>query len=281
VPAAISADDDTVLSELAGTILDRYLENMSTFKFHRALQVVWELISQANKYIVTNEPWALVKAPDRVGRLHTVLYNLTETLRLLTLLLQPVMPGTCGKMAEGLGLKQDSPLVTDLSGNGSWGKLEAGTRLQKIDALFPRVETKMKKSPVKQESKKKNNEKKGKNKQKPENIEGVISFDQFQKVELRVAEIIAAEPVKKSDRLLKLTVKAPEERVIVAGIAEYYSPEDLPGMLVLIVANLQPVKLMGVESQGMVLAAKIEEDGKTRLVLSSVSAPVPPGAGVA
>ncbi len=114
-----------------------------------------------------------------------------------------------------------------------------------------------------------------------ESIEGVISFDQFQKVELRVAEIVAAEPVAKSNRLLKLTVRAPEERVIVAGIAEFYKPQDLPGMQVLIVANLQPVKLMGVESQGMVLAAKVEEDGKSRLVLSTVSAPVPPGTGVA
>ncbi len=281
VPAAVSADDDTVLSDLAETVIGKYQENMSTFQFHRALQAVWELISQANKYIVTNEPWALVKDPKRVGRLNTVLYNLTETLRLLTLLLQPVMPGTCRKMAEGLGLEENSPLVTDLAENGAWGMLEPGTSLQKIDALFPRVDTKKKKEPVKQESKKKNKEKKGKNKQKTESIEGVITFDQFQKVELRVAEIITAEPVKKSDRLLKLTVKAPEERVIVAGIAEYYKPEDLPGMLVLIVANLQPVKLMGVESQGMVLAAKVEEEGTTRLVLSTVSAPVPPGAEVA
>lgn len=281
VPALVGADDDTVLSDLAGTVIEKYRKNMSVFQFHRALQAVWELIGQANKYIVTNEPWALVKEPARVARLHTVLYNLTETLRLLTLLLQPIMPGTCRKMAEGLGLAQDSPLVTDLSGNGAWGMLEAGTRLQKIDALFPRVDTKKKKKSVKQESKKKKKEKSCKNKQLSGNLEGVISFDQFQKVELRVAEIVTAEPVKKSDRLLKLTVRAPEERVIVAGIAEYYSPEDLLGMLVLIVANLQPVKLMGIESQGMVLAAKVEEDGKSRLVLSTVSASVPPGARVA
>ena len=281
VPAPVHADDDTVLSDLAGTVLATYQETMNTFQFHRSLQAVWELISQANKYIVTNEPWALVKDTERIGRLHTVLYNLAETLRLLTLLLQPVMPGTCEKMAKGLGLAANSPLVTDLTNNGCWGMLAAGTGLQKIDALFPRMDTKKKQQPVKQESKKKNKEKKSKNKQAPEIIEGVISFDQFQKVKLRVAEIIAAEPVKKSDRLLKLTVKAPEERVIVAGIAGYYQPEDLLGMLVLIVANLKPVKLMGVESQGMVLAAKVEEDGKTRLVLSTVSAPVPPGSCVA
>jgi len=281
VPEPVAADDDTVLADLARTVLETYTETMNNFLFHRALQAVWELISQANKYIVSNEPWALVKDPERVGRLNTVLYNLTETLRLLTLLLQPVMPGTCKKMAEGLGLDADSPLVTELNGNDGWGGLEAGTNLLKIDALFPRVDTKKKQQPAQQGSKKKNKEKQAKKKQKVENIEGVISFDQFQKVELRVAEIISAEPVKKSDRLLKLTVNAPEERVIVAGIAEYYQPQDLPGMLVLIVANLQPVKLMGIESQGMVLAAKVEENGSSRLVLSTVSAPVPPGSGVA
>jgi methionyl-tRNA synthetase len=281
VPEPVSADDDTILSDLAETVLVTYQETMNNFQFHRSLQAVWELISQANKYIVSNEPWALVKDPERAGRLHTVLYNLAETLRLLTLLLQPVMPGTCAKMAKGLGLAEDSPLVLDLTNNGGWGMLESGTRLQKIDALFPRVDTKKKKQPARQEAKKKNREIKQKNTKKTESVEGIISFDQFQKVELRVAEIVAAEPVKKSDRLLKLTVRAPEDRVIVAGIAEYYRPEDLPGMQVLIVANLQPVKLMGVESQGMVLAAKVEEGGNTRLVLATVSTSVPPGSGVA
>ncbi|MEA3468619.1 MAG: methionine--tRNA ligase [Thermodesulfobacteriota bacterium] len=282
VPAAVSTEDDTVLQDLAESVLATYLQTMNSFQFHRALQAVWELISQANKYIVSNEPWALVKDPERVDRLHTVLYNLLETLRLLTLLLQPVMPGTCRKMAAGLGLAEDNPLLTDLKNNGGWGLLEPGTGLQKMDALFPRVETKKKKQqPAQQESKKSSKKQKEKKEENTENVEGVITFDQFQKVELRVAEIVAAETVRKSDRLLKLTVKAPGERVIVAGIAEYYSPEDIVGMQVLIVANLQPVKLMGIESQGMVLAARVEEDGKSRLVLSSVSAPVPAGSGVA
>ncbi len=280
VPQMVSADDDTVLSDLAATVIDDYQKSMNSFQFHRSLQAVWGLISQANKYIVTNEPWALVKDQQRTGRLHTVLYNLAETLRLLTLLLQPVMPGTCKKMAAGLGIGADNALVCDLQGNGQWGKLVAGTVLQPIEALFPRVDTKKKKQPPKQEVKK-NKKAAKKKKQDVESIEGVITFDQFQKVELRVAEIVAAEVVQKSDRLLKLTVMAPETRTIVAGIAEYYQPEDLPGMQVLIVANLQPVKLMGVESQGMVLAAKVEEDGKSRLVLSSVSAPVPSGTKVA
>ncbi len=274
-PAA-DQTSDTVLEELAGSVLLRYQEAMENFQFHRALQAMWELISLANKYIVTNEPWALAKDPGQEGRLHAVLYNLVEVLRLLTLLLQPVMPGTCAKMATGLGLEGDSPLVNSLEIGGGWGLLPVGTELQKIDALFPRVEQKKVKQPVQKVSGKKKKEK-----VKAEPLAGIITFDQFKAVELRVAEIVAAEPVKKSDRLLKLTVKAPEERVIVAGIAEYYRPEEIVGMLVLIVANLEPVRLMGVESQGMVLAAKMEEEGKSRLVLSTVSGPVVPGSRVA
>ncbi|MCF8056409.1 MAG: methionine--tRNA ligase [Desulfocapsa sp.] len=279
VPEPVSSEDDTVLRDLAVSVIATYKETMADFQFHRALQAVWELISQANKYIVTNEPWALAKDSGRTERLHTVLYNLAESLRLLTLLLQPVMPGTCKKMAVGLGLEEGSPLVTDLTSCGAWGKLVPGAELRKIDSLFPRVDAKKKKQPVKEESQKTNNKKKKQNHSLSE--EGGITFDQFQQVELRVAEIVSAEPVNKSDRLLKLIVKAPEERVIVAGIAEYYAPEDIVGLQVLIVANLKPVKLMGVESQGMVLAAKVEEDGKSRLVLSAVSASVPAGSKVA
>ncbi|MBU0945974.1 MAG: methionine--tRNA ligase [Proteobacteria bacterium] len=268
---------DTLLEELALSVLTRYQEAMEDFQFHRALQALWELISVANKYIVINEPWALAKDPVQEGRLHAVLYNLVEVLRLLTLLLQPVMPGTCARMAIGLGLEGESPLVTRLESGGGWGLLPVGTHLQKIDALFPRVEQKQVKPAVQKES----GQKKKKQKSKGQVAVGVISFEQFQAVELRVAEIVAAEPVKKSDRLLKLTVKAPEERVIVAGIGEYYRPQELLGMLVLIVANLEPVSLMGVESQGMVLAAKMEEGGEQRLVLSTVSGPVTPGSRVA
>jgi methionyl-tRNA synthetase len=283
VPSVTADCDDTVLKDLAGTVLITYRETMADFQFHRSLQAVWELISQANKYIVSNEPWALVKDAEQQDRLHSVLYNLVETLRLLTLFLQPVMPATCAKMAKGLGLAADSPLVMDLAGQSGWGMLKAGTHLQPIEALFPRVDTKKKQQAVQQKTKKKEKQatvKKAKKSKAVACAEGVISFDQFQKVELRVAEIVTAEPVKKSDRLLKLTVKAPQERVIVAGIAEFYRPEELVGMQVLIVANLQPVKLMGIESQGMVLAAKVEEGGKSRLVLSTVSAAVPPGSTV-
>ncbi len=275
VPAPVADVDDTDLQDLAASVVQTYTENMADFQFHRALASVWELISLANKYIVSNEPWSLAKDPAQEARLNTVLYNLHETLRLLTLLLQPVMPGTCKKMAIGLGIKEDDARVTSLA-SAKWGGLPVNSKLTKIDALFPRMESKKKKQqPQKQEKKQK------KKAPETENTEGLITFDQFQNVDLRVAEIVAAEPIKKSDRLLKLTVKAPEERTIVAGIAEYYSVDDVVGRQVLIVANLKPVKLMGVESQGMLLAAKVEEDGKSRLVLSSISGPVPLGSKVA
>jgi len=274
IPHPEKGDDDTVLQDLAATVVQTYMEKMGDFQFHRGLAAAWELISLANKYIVSNEPWILAKDPDREARLHTVLYNLHETLRLLTLLLQPVMPGMCEKMARGLGIRESDPIVTSLE-YSSWGALSPGTEITKIDALFPRMEVKKEKQVSGKQAKKKQ---KGK---KTENMEGLITFDQFQDMELRVGEIVAAEPVKKSDRLLKLTVKAPEERTIVAGIAEYYHADDIIGLQVLIVANLKPVKFMGVESQGMVLAAKVEENGKSRLVLSSISEAVPAGAKVA
>lgn len=278
VPVSLSSEEDSELKDTGDRVLAIYRETMGNFQFHRALQAVWELISHANKYIVQNEPWALVKDPARQGRLHTVLYNLSETLRLLTLLLQPIMPGICAKMAKGLGISAESPLVHDLVGHGCWGMLEAGARLQKIDALFPRVETTKKKESRASQNTVRSPKKKD---AAAGDVEGVISFAQFQKVSLRVAEIVGAEAINKSDRLLKLTVHAPEERVIVAGIAEYYSPLELIGKQVLIVANLSPVTLMGVESQGMVLAAKVVLEGKSRLVLTTVSETVPAGSGVA
>jgi methionyl-tRNA synthetase len=225
---------------------------------------------------VTNEPWVLAKEPEKIGILHTVLYNLAECLRLLAMVLGPVMPGAAAKMAHGLGLAADHPLVSDLAANGRWGLFPAGTELRPIEPLFPRVE----KEKGKPEAAAVAAPKPAKN--IAETIgPGLISFDDFKKVELRVAEIVAAEPVKKSEKLLKLTVKTPEERTIVAGIAEHYKPEDLIGRLVLVVANMKPAKLMGLASQGMVLAAKTVVDGKERLVLATVSEKIPAGCKVA
>ncbi len=185
------------------------------------------------------------------------------------------MPAAAGKMAVGLGLAADHVLIANLSESGSWGLLPPGTELRPIEPLFPRME----KEKVKEVTETVTTQTPAKEVGDTAG-QGVISFGQFQEVDLRVAEIVAAEQVKKSDKLLKLTVMAPEERTIVAGIAEYYRPEELVGRLVLVVANLKPAKLMGIASQGMVLAAKTVVDGKERLVLSTVSEPVPAGSKV-
>ena len=274
----LEEEADRLLRETAEKMLPLYRENMADFQFHRGLQAVWELVSYANKYIVTNEPWALAKDPAAAGRLATVLYNLMECLRLLALVLQPVMPETAAKMVAGLGIAADSPGVNSLEAGGMWNVLQPGTTLNEVDALFPRVD--VKKHMDKAEEKGKAAAKSSK-KAVSEPLEGIITFDQFKEVEIRVAEVVAAEKIKKSDRLLKLTVLSPEERTIVAGIAEHYTPEEVVGRQVLIVANLKPAKLMGIPSQGMVLAAKTEVDGQEKLVLATVSGFVKTGSRVA
>ena len=198
---------DSLLQKTTEQMLATYIDEMGSFQFHRALQVVWEVISSANKYIVTNEPWALAREVENTQRLHTVLYTLSECLRLLAMVLGPVMPGAAAKMVFGLGLEAGSGIVADLRQGGQWGLLPAGTVLRPIEALFPRMEkerTKERLLSTKTDEKTDTSN--------PAEDMGLITFDQFQKVDLRVAEIIAAERVKKSDKLLKLTVMAPERK---------------------------------------------------------------------
>lgn len=273
VPQPDSSDNDTVLKDASITMIDTYLQQMGDFKFHLGLQGVWEFVGVANRYIVQNEPWALAKDESRRERLQTVLYNLGESLRLLALVLKPVMPGTADKMMRGLGIELGSGCMQTLEQGGGWGHLQPGTRLQKMKNLFPRIDTKKTKEPAKAEPSKK--------KQKNE-TDGTIDFNHFKAVDLRVARVVAAERVAKSDRLLKLSVLAPEERTIVSGIAENYQPQELIDRNVIIVANLKPVKLMGIVSEGMVLTAEYkDENGVDRLTLPAVDQGVDPGGRIA
>ncbi|MBU0729133.1 MAG: methionine--tRNA ligase [Proteobacteria bacterium] len=263
-PGEPSATDKEI-ADAAIQMLADYQKHMADFAFHKALMCVWEIISRANKFIVTNAPWELAKDPQNKQQLDTVLYTLLETLRLITLVIRPVMPQTAEKMARTLSLESEQ----NLKDHCGWGLLKPGTVLQDVEALFPRIDTKEKTKKTQQAKTPENQ------KDAPADIpmDNLISFEDFKKIDLRIGEIIAAEKVKKSDRLLKLTIKAPEERTVVAGIAEHYQPEELIGRQIILVANLKPAKLMGVESHGMVLAAK---DGD-RLVLASVSDPVTTG----
>ena len=267
--------DESELSEAAVAMIGRYKDNMQSFAFNRALQEVWSVISLANKYIVTSEPWVLAKDSSRASQLNTVLYNLVEALRLIGLVLSPVMPETSRKMAAALGLAEDEQAKQNLVDHGRWGLTQPGVKIQLGDSLFPRLDKKTQQPQQHTGAKKK--KERAATETSAANDLGLISFDDFKKLDLRVAEITAAEKINNSERLLKLTVLAPEERTVVAGIAEYYQPEELVGCQVIMVANLKPAKLMGVASHGMVLAAR-DEQGK--LILSSLSAGVPPGSRV-
>ncbi|MFW5906488.1 MAG: methionine--tRNA ligase subunit beta, partial [Desulfobia sp.] len=262
------AEEDRELSEAGRQMLISYQREMKEFNFSRALAAVWEMIGRANRYIVHNAPWEMAKDPEKKKRLNTFFFHLLESLRLISLTLLPFMPTTGAKMLSSLGLKAEDSMPEHLD----WGLLEPGTEVKKGEALFPRLEKMAKhKGSAEKEEHQKNKQLSGKGEK-----EGVITFDDFKKCDLRVAEIIRAEKVKKSDRLLKLTVKAPEERVVVAGIAEHYAPEELIGKKVIVVANLQPTKLMGVRSEGMILAAR---DGE-RLYLPEIPGEVGPGSSI-
>ena len=274
-------DADQELKEAAAKMVADYRQTMGDFQFHRGLQAVWEFVGTANRYIVRSAPWLLAKDQEKQQHLDTVLYNLAESLRLLTLVLKPVIPDTAAKMQRGLGIEASDRTMMTLGDGGDWGHTKPGTSLQKTESLFPRVD-------VRKNDQQKNKKKatkaavKAASPASTRNKDGLITYEQFQAVDLKVARITSAEKVPKSERLLKLTVEVPEERTIVAGIAEFYTPEELINTNVIVVANLKPAKLMGIASQGMILTAKTKDDhGVERLVLASIAGKARPGSKLA
>jgi len=232
---------------------------MEEFAFQRALVAVWEWIAALNRYVDAQAPWALAKDPAQAGRLATVLYTLAEALRVLGSLLDPFLPDSAAAIRRQLGLGG----ATRLPDLEPWGRVAAGTRVEKAAALFPRVEAPRAAAPAPRA--------------RSEAAPPWITIEEFRRLDLRVAEVLEAEPVPKSKKLLKLTVKLGDEtRTLVAGIAEHYRPEALRGRKVVVVANLEPATLMGVESNGMVLAGS---EGDT-LALLTLDRDLPPGAKV-
>jgi methionyl-tRNA synthetase len=244
--AGVGEARDLELQALALHVAQEAERLFSELSFHKFLISIWELINLANKYIDGMAPWTLAKEPVKFERLNTVLYQLLEALRFVAVLISPFMPQTAEKIQAQLGISDFGNQT--LSSLKEWGGLAPGGRVWKGEALFPRVEEDLK----------------GKEKGKMEPA-ALISMEEFQKMDLRVGKILAADNIKKSDKLLKLRVDIGEERTVVAGIARHYKPEELVGKTVIILANLQPTKLMGVESQGMVLAA----DGPDGVILST------------
>ena len=245
VPApAAPNDQDREFSTSARRTLREVELCFQELTFHKALIAIWEFVNGANKYIVTSEPWNLAKEPGLKDRLATVIYNLLEALRCIAVFITPFMPGTAEKVLSHLGITDMAR--EDLSTLEEWGGLPVGNVLQKIAALFPRIEYK--------KEEKMEAQTKAAPVFKPE-----ISFEDFDKIDLRIARVLEAEPVPKSSKLLKLKIDLGEERVIVAGMGKDYKPEEIVGKMIVIVANLKPTKLMGVESQGMLLATDTAE----------------------
>lgn len=249
-----------------------YSDAMDHMELNQAIKDVWNLIGRANKYIDETAPWILAKDPAQAERLQAVMYNLAETLRIIAILIAPFVPVTAPKIYEQLGLgKPESFFMTE----AVWGKLATGTKVQKGEPLFPRIEVteagetviaatkKTAAKAIKAEAPKAEAKKEAK---PAAAADGEITIDDFAKIDLRVATVIAAERVPKTDKLIKLQVKiGDEERTIVSGIAQHYEPENLIGKNVIVIANLKPAKLRGIESRGMVLAAS---DGEGNLVLA-------------
>ena len=245
VPApAAPIDQDREFSASARRTLREVERCFQELALHKALIAIWEFVNGANKYIVASEPWNLAKDPGLKDRLATVIYNLLEALRCIAVFIAPFMPGTAEKVLSHLGITDAAR--EDLSSLEEWGRLPVGNALRKIAALFPRIEYK--------KEEKMEAQTKAAPVFKPE-----ISYEDFDKIDLRIARVLEAEPVPKSSKLLKLKIDLGEERVIVAGMGKDYKPEEIVGKMIVVVANLKPTKLMGVESRGMLLATDTAE----------------------
>ena len=250
-PGEIRPVDQALIDDAAKTVAD-YKQYMDDMKLSDSIKLVWSFISRSNKYIDETTPWVLGKDESRKAELNRVLYDLAESLRIISVMIEPFIPVTARKMWEQLNVaeKFEDVRISDIE---VWGKTAVGTKINKPQQLFPRIEIEEEK-PVQQP--KAQPKKEAKKAEPVAEDDNMIKIDDFAKVDLRVAEIIAAEPVPKTEKLLKLQVSlGDEERTVVSGIAKFYKPEELIGKHVILVANLKPAKLRGVMSHGMLLAA--------------------------
>ena len=258
---------------------DEFLRRFDNFEFSQGLETLWAVIARIDKMISDAKPWELVKDEKQAQTLNAVLYRATETLRWLSVLLQPVMPGSAGKISSQIGLDEDIAKVDPAS--LKWGDLRAGTRIGETVGVFPRIDKNKVMNEIR-EQKAASGEREsaaaelreppiGSDLPVPPALEDTevsttednfITIDDFTKVELRVGEIKVAERIPKADKLLRFEIDLGEEkpRQILAGLAEYYDPEKLIGRKVVVVANLKPRKMRGLESQGMICAASLTEE---------------------
>lgn len=254
LPAGGRSEIDESLIADAMAAVKAFEEGMSSMKISNAIKSVWAFVSRANKYIDETAPWALAKDESKKQELANVMYNLVESLRIISGLIMPYMPTTAVKIWQQLNMPTE---IADLRlvDMQKWGGTPANLHIGEAQQLFPRIEIEEKPAEAAKPAKESKKDKKQKA-AKAETAEGEISIDDFGKIEMKVATVLEAEPVPKADKLLKLKIDlGGEQRELVSGIAKQYKPEDIIGKNVIVVANLKAAKIRGVVSHGMVLAA--------------------------
>lgn len=268
--AGISPDEQELVSALEHA-RDEFLRKFDNYEFSQALETLWAVIARIDKMISDAKPWELVKDTNQTETLNAVLYRATETLRWLGVLLYPLMPEASRKIYEQIGLSEN--IAAKNPENLSWGELKAETQIGETKAVFPRIDKIKVMNEITEQSAVSSQHSEKIEQAKNENAEQTaidstaneeekfIAIDDFLKVELRVGEIKVAERIPKADKLLRFEIDLGEEkpRQILAGLAEYYEPEKLIGRKVVVVANLKPRKMRGLESNGMICAASLEE----------------------
>jgi len=263
-PSELTLEDEKIVT-LTADALKGYREAMNSLAFNKALDHIWEIVRETNRYIDHSAPWKVSKEGNE-ERLKTLIYLYLESLRYISVMLYPFMPASSAKMWEQMGIIGDDHLQT-LKSLESWGKLKPETTISKGEILFPRIDLK----------KEKGDKHKVEANPSGKETDNYISIEDFSKIELKSGIIREASRVPKSDKLIKTVVDlGTESRQVVAGIGKHYEPEDLIGKQVVLVANLKPVKLMGIESQGMILAAGT----KNTLNLLTVDKTIEPGTGI-
>ena len=284
-------EDEMAMSHFVSHARDEFLRDFDDFAFSRALEDAWGIVARADKMISEAKPWDLVKDPKQGETLNAVLYRAAESLRWLCVLLYPVMPNATREIYQQLGMSEEVSKVDPRE--LSWGGLHAGQTIGEVKPLFPRIDKAKTMEEIKgQESEVRSQESEppalaggspsgsGQHTTEADAVPGVAYIDitDFAKIDLRVGEVKTAERIPKADKLLLITVDIGEEkpRQILAGIAQYYEPEKLIGRKIVVVANLKPRKLRGYESQGMLLAASVGDEGKP--VIATFAEDVPNGA---
>ena len=279
-PASSSARDETLAANADEVRLataqarDDFDSQFETYNFSRALEAVWMAISRVDKFISAAKPWDLAKDASRRGDLELVLHTSTEALRHLTVLLAPALPEATQAIWEQLG---ESGKVAAVNPNElEWGSRRSA-RIGEIRAVFPRIDSEKIMEEIKREEEASRTARTGDTQPQVPGV-AFIGIEDFARIDLRVGEVLTAERVPKADKLLRFTIDLGEAtpRQILAGIAQYYEPEKLIGRKLIVVANLAPRKIRGFESQGMILAAAVGEEG--RPVLAGFQEEVPNGA---